>query len=116
MYGLPKDFDGSFFLNRNLEMICFNANQIYFHFDSHVVVMVEGSFSYQQGPSDLVDKTKASVTSSNLMQLLEHKVVEVRGDTEGTLTLFFDDKKILKFFDTPGYESYQIKYESKLII
>ncbi|MEZ0226038.1 MAG: DUF6188 family protein [Alphaproteobacteria bacterium] len=116
MYGLPKDFDEGFLINRTLELICFSMNQIFFHFDSHVSISVENSFSYQKGPTDVEAKTKVPVVNSNLMELLQRTVVEARGDAEGTLTLVFDDKRVLKFFDQPGYEAYSIEGAGKLII
>jgi hypothetical protein len=40
MYGLPKNFSPARLVGRILEMICFNENQLYLHFDEKLAVMV----------------------------------------------------------------------------
>ena len=78
MFGLPENFDGTFFVGRTLEMICFNINQVFFHFDDHITVRVEGSFAYERGPSESeASPLHPPVPTSNLMELLEHSVVSV---------------------------------------
>jgi hypothetical protein len=73
MFGLPENFDGTFFVGRTLEMICFNINQIYFHFDDHITVQIEGPFTYQRGPLESeASLLHPPVPTSNLMELLEH--------------------------------------------
>lgn len=118
MYGLPENFDGSFLIGRTLEMICFNANQIYLHFDGQVTITIEGSFSHQRAQSGSDTQVlSVPVSESDLMQLLEHKITGVSGEKDGTLTLVFDDGQILKCYDQlPNYESYQIRHGEKVII
>jgi hypothetical protein len=117
VYGLPKDFTGTFLKDRRLEMICFNANQVYFHFDGGVSIAVESSFAHQTSRSESNAKVlKVPVSVSSLMQLLEHSVIEVSGDEKGTLSLSFDHGHILKLFDSsPQYESYHIKRGDEMI-
>jgi hypothetical protein len=112
MYGLPKDFDGAFLVGRSLDMVCFNQNQVYLHFDINVLITIEDSFSCQD--EQVVD---VPVRESNLMQLLGATVSRVRGDKEGTLSLLFDNGQTLKVYDTTKqYESYRITYEGHDII
>ena len=118
MYGLPENFDGSFLIGRNLEMICFNANQIYLHFDGQVTITIEGTFSHQHAQSESDTAViSVPVSQSDLMQLLEHQISAISGDKDGTLTLVFDDGQILRCYDQfPDYESYQIRHGDKVII
>jgi Family of unknown function (DUF6188) len=118
MYGLPEDFDGSFLIGRALEMICFNANQIYLHFDGQVTITIEGSFSHQRAQYESNTQIlSVPVSESDLMQLLEHKISAVSGDKDGTLKLVFDHDQILRCYDQlPNYESYQIRHGDTVII
>ena len=71
MYGLPEDFDGSFLVDRNLEMICFNINQVTFLFDEHTMITVEGSVLHQLSESDTISTAiSPPIYESSLMQLL----------------------------------------------
>jgi hypothetical protein len=112
MYGLPKDFDGSFLVGRTLEMVCFNQTQVYLHFDEHVSIAIESAFSC--GTEEVVD---VPVKESHLMELLGSSVSVARGDENGTLGLLFDGGQVLKIYDTTKqYESYTITYGGKEII
>lgn len=118
MYGLPENFDGSFLLGRTLEMICFNANQIYLHFDGQVTITIEGTFSHQRAQSGSNTQVLSiPVSESDLRQLLEHKVSAISADKDGTLSLVFDDGQTLTCYDQlPNYESYQISQGDNVII
>lgn len=118
MYGLPENFDASFFVGRTLEMIRFNANQIYLHFDDHMTITIEGSFSHQHARSSTNPQVvSVPVKQSALMQLLEQKVISVSADRDGTLTLVFDDGQIFTCYDqSANYESYQIKHGDEVIV
>jgi hypothetical protein len=119
MYGLPKDFTGTFIKGRQLELICFNANQVCLHFDDKVSITVESSYSYQKARTEPNPKIfDVPPSESDLMQLLEHSVIEVRGDEQGTLSLEFDHGHIFRCFDNSRqYESYHIKWgEAEIIV
>jgi hypothetical protein len=118
MYGLPKDFDASSFIGRTLEMVCFNLNQIYLHFDDHVMITIEGDLIYQTTPEKSSrQKISPPVFSTNLMELLEHKVTNASARLDGTLSLTFDNGCIVTCLDSsPNYESYRISFGDKTII
>src|SRR5450631_2280119 len=104
MFGLPEDFDASFFVGRTLELICFAIYQVNLHFDNHVGMRVEGPFAYQrQGSKAKISPIQQPVQVSNLMELLEHSVIAASGEKDGTLTLTFDNGDVLQCFDQPGY-------------
>ena len=112
MYGLPKDFDGSFLVGRTLEMVCFSQNQVYLHFDEDIIITIESAFSCNT--EQVVD---VPVQDSNLMRLVGSAVSVVQGDTNGTLSLLFDNGQTVKVYDTTKqYESYTISYGGKTII
>ncbi|MHC4525129.1 MAG: DUF6188 family protein [Planctomycetota bacterium] len=112
MYGLPKDFDGTFLVGRTLEMVCFAQYQVFLHFDPEITITIESSFSYQ---SDQM--ISVPVKKSDLMNLLGISVKEVQGDKNGTLSLTFTNGEILKIYDnSEQYESYRIAYKGTEII
>jgi hypothetical protein len=41
VYGLPKDFDGSMFIGRTVELISFSVNTIHISFDGDVSITIE---------------------------------------------------------------------------
>ena len=117
MYGLPPNFDTSVFVGKTLQMICFNANQIYLHFASDLVLTIEGKFLHKKGAADqLAQALAVPITTSDLMLLLERSVSIASGSEDGTLTLVFDNRHILKCFDDRQYESYRIKNGDEEII
>ena len=46
MHGLPKDFDGSMFIGRTVEVISFAAYSIVVSFDNNVSITIESSFEH----------------------------------------------------------------------
>ena|SRR6266851_6360151 len=117
MYGLPVDFNSEFLVGRVLEQVCFNENQISLRFDADVGITIEGAYAYQDTPlAEDAPTMHAPASSSRLMQLLGHSVSRAEGTPEGTLSLFFENGHALRCFDTPGYESYQIRLGDRVII
>lgn len=117
MYGLPSDFDASFFVGVTLEMICFNANQISLQFDKKVVLTIEGRYLHKKGAADQPAQiVSLPVSKSDLMLLLERSVSLASGAEDGTLTLVFDNRHSLTCFDDAQYESYRIKIGEQEII
>jgi hypothetical protein len=110
VYKLPKDFDGQFFIGRILEYVTFSAYAVDFGFDEHVAVQVLSSLQHQSPTeSEKSEVQTVPLTHSKLMQITGQSVVQVKGDEDGTLTLFFNNGHIIRIFDdTPHYESYSI--------
>ena len=112
MYGLPKNFDGSFLKGRVLELVCFSQNNLTLHFGAKIKIRIESAFAYK---TELV--IDVPTNESNLMELLGASVLSAHGDENGTLTLLFTDRQTLKVYDTSKqYESYVITYEGTEII
>jgi len=117
MHRLPPDFDGEFLVGRLLEQVCFNENQVSFRFDDDVAITIEGAYSYQDNSLAVpVPTIHVPAATSNLMQLLGHSVSSVKATQDGTLLLFFDNDHVLRCFDTPNFESYQIRHGAHVII
>jgi len=117
MYKLPSDFDTTFLIGAVLEMICFNANQIYFHFNRNISFVVENNVFYTEARTAVEKKVDVSCNESNLMQLLEHAIEQAKADSSGTLTTVFDNGAVLKLVDTSEqYESYKIVVGDKVTI
>jgi hypothetical protein len=112
MYGLPKDFNGSFLVGRILEMVCFAQYQVYLHFNERIIITIASAFSYK---TDSV--IEVPIQESNIMELLGLSVSAAMGDENSTLSIIFNNGKALKIYDTSKqYESYTIAYEGKEII
>src|SRR5947209_386106 len=91
MYGLPKDFDGKFFLNRRLELLSFSEYTVYFDFDEKVSISVGSSFQHHTASNNgNAPIQEVPVNESNLMQLVGHAVIRSKGEQNGTLMLEFD--------------------------
>ena len=119
MNRFPADVDTNILVGHVLEMICFNANQVYFHFDGRISITAETTFVYERSSTaGTGTEIVVPVMQSNLMQLLEHRVSETRLEEQHILTMIFDNGHSLRFFDTaPGrYESYRLTIGSKTII
>lgn len=117
MHGLPAGFDGGFLIGHRLEQVCFNENQISFHFNADVGITIEGGYSYQLATLAVSAPTAfVPASHSNLMELLGQTISRVEGTSDGTLALFFENGYQLRCFDDPHYESYQIRDGARVII
>ena len=116
LYGLSPDFDGSFLAGKTLELVCFGAQQVYLHFSSDVLITIESAFSCRQKAGAPVTRTTVPVLQSDLMTLLGRSVVRALGDGDGTLSIEFDDGRVLACYDTSQeYESYSIRHGDRII-
>jgi Family of unknown function (DUF6188) len=88
------------------------------NFDNHVTITIEGALAYQT-PSDKgsFQKIAPPVSSTNLMELLEHKVISASAQPNGTLSLTFDNGHSVECLDSsPTYESYRMSFNGKTFI
>jgi hypothetical protein len=113
MYGLPRDFDASFLVGREVEVVCFAQYNVYLHFDGKISITIESAFSYK---TDQVVDVQVPLKESNLTELPGASVVAARGDEDGTLTLVFNNGQTLKVYeDDKHYECYHIAHGEKEI-
>ena len=119
MNKLPEDFDSNILVGHILEMICFNANQIYFHFNDRIFITAETTFLYQKPPEyGGQNEIKVPAWDSDLMRLVEHRISMASVEDRHILTIEFDNGFMLRFSDTaPGvYELYKITIRNNTII
>lgn len=117
MYGLPENFDCSFFSGRIVEMLCVNANQIYLHFDRDVTLTLEGKYSLQKVDIALLKLVEVPYVEPDLFKLIEQAVSRVVARTDGTLSLTFANGFTLNCYDeTNLYESYRIRNGDQITI
>jgi len=108
MYGLPSDFDSSFFIGRALVQVCFSSNQVSFLFEGDIGVIVEGSFCHKG--DGIEGMYKIPVTTCGVMRLSGLTVRTATSSVDGTLSLGFDEGQALTFHDdSANYESYHIR-------
>jgi hypothetical protein len=112
MYGLPQDFDGLFFVGRELEIVSYTADSIFSGFGNDISVTTESSYECRLvGDEEYVETQQPPVAFSRLMQLVGCKVASVGAEQQGTLTLHFDEGHAFRCFDDqPSYESYRIAH------
>jgi Family of unknown function (DUF6188) len=117
MYGLPNDFNADFFCGCSLEQICFTQNQLTFHFDRGVTVVVESAIVYGDQARGVPETVhRIPLQNSSIMHLLGGRVLNAFADA-GDLNLVFENGAKLKCLDdTPQYEAYQIINNGNVII
>ena len=110
MYTFPTEFDANALVGRTLEMICFNANQIYFHFGQRDVICAESAFRFgRSGSGSKLTDVPVPSQESDLMKTIEHRIVAASVSDGHILTLHFDEGSVLEFRDVWGtYESYSV--------
>jgi hypothetical protein len=110
MYTFPSEFDANALVGRTLEMICFNANQIYFHFGRHDIVCAESEFRYgRPGAASELAAIPVPSPESDLMKVIEQEIVSASVSDGHILILRFDGGAVLEFRDVWGtYESYSV--------
>jgi hypothetical protein len=112
MYGLPRDFDGAFFVGRELEAVTFTANSLILAFDDSVTLTVESSYQceWNDGTS-AAEFQRVPISSSRIMVLVGRKIISVAVEDGATLSLTFDNLAVLRCFDDrPAYECYRIAH------
>lgn len=117
MYGLPKDVDLGFFINKTLLQACFGVNDLIFHFDGDVSITITSTIGCMESDGNIRQYDDMTQAAPTVMTLLNQSVVSAEGDEAGTLTLRFDGDGIFMIYDeSKKYESYVIKNGEQLII
>ena len=116
MYGLPKDFEGTFLIERNLEQICLTGNTMSFHFDGDISITLENEYTCTAS-TDSSNPAPSHVPAfqPELVGLLEQTIKAATGSADGTLSLTFANGYRLALYDLAGYEAYHIRYGNRVI-
>ncbi len=121
MYGLAKEKDLGFMLNKELLQVCIGLNEVLLNFDAEMSILLQ--CPYEVIPSSglrgrLADQPQHQAGSAvSLLPLIGSKIAGVENQGEGRLVLFFSNGSslIIQEDDAP-YESYQITTPEQRII
>jgi hypothetical protein len=117
MYGLNKDVDVSFLLNRELIQLCIGLYQAILRFDDAVDITLDCEFHLNPGLEVGTAKDPARMRFLDLASLLGSPVSEVRNPGDGTLCLQFSNGSTLEIVDSnPNHESFTITTRNQLIV
>lgn len=123
MKGLPEEFDPQIFVDRIVEQICVNANQISIQFGDRLILTIEGAFCLTVAASaaSASDSTplrlEAPTFVPEILALIEQKVMSAQAMQNGTLTIQFERGDVLQVLvDSSFYESYRIYHRDQEII
>jgi hypothetical protein len=109
MYKFPDDFDTNVFIGNALEDICFSKNQVSLGFSNNISIIAEADISHQQAGESVTTIIVIPVATSNLMGLLEHRIVAAFVQEGEKLILRFDSGDVLSFCDiAEDFESYHL--------
>jgi hypothetical protein len=119
MYGLPTNFDASFFIGRTVQSVSYSVNTITVIFDKQIVLTIESSYEYEslQSPDTPKEVGTVPVFESRLMEIAGLTVVGANGEHNGTLSIEFSGNRFLRCFDdSKQFESYRIMVGPREIV
>ncbi len=119
MYGLPTNFDASFFIDRIVQSVSFSENTVTISFVEQIVLTIESSYEYENLHSPHVPKEVRTVpvSESRLMEIAGLTVVGANGEPNGTLSIEFSGNRFLRCFDdSKQFESYRIMVGTREIV
>jgi hypothetical protein len=112
MYGLPDDFKTDFLCGRTLNFVSFVKYQVYLHFSGECTISVEGEIALDKG-----ERQGLPCSVLCLFQLIDQQIVSASSQTDGTLSLVFDNGSTLHIHDSDKrFEAYNITERGELII
>lgn len=112
MYGIPDNFDPSFFVGATPDSISFGSCVINLHLsDPTIQVRIMGSYDHA-GPDDAwLDKVhELPVAESRLMRIAGKQITAAVVESAQALVLTFADGQLLRILDdSEGYESFLVE-------
>jgi hypothetical protein len=116
MYAFPSDFDVRQFHFAELEMVCFAAFSVYFHFSRDLMLTVTSEFEHCAHGSYSAARSTFPLQRSELMQLIGSRVTEAKVGDNASLSLTFNNGATLRIHAERTYESYTIKHGAREFI
>jgi hypothetical protein len=114
---IPESFDPKILKEENLIMICINANQVNFHFDSQLSISVEYEISIEKDSQHQQFSVFYMKSDYGLLDLLENKIVDAYTDVERRdLRLKFANNTIITSIGHEFYESYSLSRNQDVIL
>jgi len=109
MYGLNKNSDLSFLIERQLRQILVGLHQVQLYFEDDISIYMECQFDHVSNGKSKVLSEKLPSSASSLLQLIGSKITHIKNHGNGDIEIIFSNQNILKIFDSnESYESYQI--------
>jgi hypothetical protein len=117
MYGLNKNSDLSFLVEKQLYRVSVGLYHVELDFNYDISIYMECQFDHiLNGKSQTLSEDLPS-SSSSLLQLIGSITVKVENYGNGDIEIFFSNQHILKIFDSnKSYESYKISGPSIQLI
>ena|ERR1700712_2087812 len=117
MYKVPDDLNSDFLRDDTLIMVSFNANQIYLHFETGILITLEGEYIISiVGKEHLYNVYPVSY-ENGLLELIEKKVERTEVlNSKKDLTIHFENSLCVTLINSDNYESYQVKINDRRFI
>ena len=116
MYGLPDNLDLTPFAGVRLDSITFAEYTVHLAFEKDLAITIEAFYVYNSSPCANVDQGRP-IEHSRLLELVGLSLRCATRDGRDTLSLHFDDNKVLTIFDkSVQYESFIIAIGNQRII
>jgi hypothetical protein len=117
MYGLNKNSDLSFLLEKQLYRVSVGLYHVELNFNHEISIYMECQFHHiLNGKSQTLSEDLPS-SASSLLQLIGSTIVKVKNHGNGNIEIIFSNQHTLKIFDNnKSYESYKISGPSIQLI
>ena len=117
MYGSLEGQDLSFLIGAQLIQVCIGENDVVLNMHPDVSMMIASNVSVtaKQGETSTLESSLDIGTA--MAKLLGSSVVEVTGESDGTLVLGWSLGSVTRILDTwADYESYTIRHGETVIV
>jgi|GEM_PF-111605 hypothetical protein len=130
MNPIPESFDVKSLIDCKVEMVCFNANQIYIHVTPHYSllplnpsfsIVIQSAYSIERNNKKINYNINSQIPikkdDSNFLSLVEEKIEDAYTDPfRKDLSIKFSNGMLLTLLFNPMYESYEIIVNKHRII
>lgn len=116
MYGLDKNIDLRFMLQKEVIQVCIGTGQIAVHFDNKLSIYVEGYVCLRKQDDYFQFSPRNRDGVKFMIDFLGEKITNLVNKGQGDLVVEFSNGFELTLYETPHYESYSIHFEDIEII
>jgi len=117
MYGLPRDLDLSFFLEKTLLQVCVGANELILNFHDRVSITVMSSIGLALSNGVHRKYESFPEAAGIVVGLLDQTIASATAGDDGTLSLqFHGGGQVDIYDDSKQYESYTITSGDRLFV
>ncbi len=101
---------------RYLEMVCFNANQVYFHFSGNSHIVLEARYCFWSKAITAPQIVSAPSLPMDVIAVMDKGVLEYELRPSGTLRLVFENGYYFEAYKEDGYESYKVVIDGRELV